>query len=188
VTVGANVASGSAPFAIAVDPTGRFAYVANQSGNSVAAFNINATTGALSIIGTTNVTAGNSPVAIAVDATGRFVFVANENDNAVQTYSIDFTSVALTNVSTTVAVPGTAPRAIALTAVGSAISLGTSPRSVTVDPAGGFVYAGNSDTTADSISGYCLNASTGALTSLGTATPAGTESQFGCHFRNHPMT
>jgi YVTN family beta-propeller protein len=49
---------------IAVDPTGQFAYVANEGSNTVSEYTINPTTGALTPIGT--VAAGIAPRSIAV--------------------------------------------------------------------------------------------------------------------------
>ena len=72
---------GVGPQSVAVDPTGKFAYVANEGcltslpGN-VSMYTINPTTGALTSIG--------SPVAtdfgadsVAVDPSGKFAYVAN---------------------------------------------------------------------------------------------------------------
>ena len=48
---------------------------------------------------------------------------------------------------------------------------GASPWSVTVDPSGRFAYVANGGL--DSISTFTINPSTGALTSVGAAVPAG---------------
>jgi DNA-binding beta-propeller fold protein YncE len=45
---GSPFPAGTVPFSVAVDPTGKFAYVAN--GNNVSGYTINATTGALTAI------------------------------------------------------------------------------------------------------------------------------------------
>jgi 6-phosphogluconolactonase (cycloisomerase 2 family) len=49
---------------VTVDPSGRFAYVANSSSNDVSAYTINASTGALTSIGS-NALAGTSPSSVA---------------------------------------------------------------------------------------------------------------------------
>ena len=49
---------------------------------------------------------------------------------------------------------------------------GPIPMSVSVDPSGRFAYVANSDS--DNVSAYTINASTGALTSIGAAVTAGT--------------
>ena len=59
------MAAGSTPVSIAVDPTGRFAYVTNDSSNDVSAYAINPITGALTSIGP-NVAAGTTPVPVTV--------------------------------------------------------------------------------------------------------------------------
>jgi YVTN family beta-propeller protein len=49
---------------IASDPTGKFAYVANRFSNTVSAYSINASTGALTSIGT--IAPGSYPHSIAI--------------------------------------------------------------------------------------------------------------------------
>ena len=60
---------------VVVHPSGKFAYVANCGSNDVSMYTINATTGALTSIGT--IAAGTSPVSMAVDPAGKFAYVAN---------------------------------------------------------------------------------------------------------------
>ena len=47
-----TIAAGKVPVSVAVDPSGKFAYVTNSSSNDVSMYTINATTGALTSIGT----------------------------------------------------------------------------------------------------------------------------------------
>jgi YVTN family beta-propeller protein len=54
-------------FPVVVDPSGKFAYVANENSNTVQIYVINPTTGALTSSGT--VTAGTAPSSIATVAT-----------------------------------------------------------------------------------------------------------------------
>jgi DNA-binding beta-propeller fold protein YncE len=146
-----------APVSVVVDPSGKFAFVANEGGfapTSISMFTIDPTTGALTSIGI--ITAASRAVSVAVDPTGKFVYVASESEpsgstGSVSTYSINASSGALT--STTM------------------IAAGTDPVSVAVDPLGGFVYVANSGS--NNVSMYTVNATTGAFTSLGTI-PAGT--------------
>ena len=58
-SVGPNVAAGGNPFSVTVDPTGRFAYVANAGSDDVSAYTINPTTGALTLVGTAAGTGAN---------------------------------------------------------------------------------------------------------------------------------
>src|SRR5258706_7872210 len=47
---GSPFAAGTHPFSVAVDPTGKFAYVANDGSNNVSGYTIDAATGALTTI------------------------------------------------------------------------------------------------------------------------------------------
>jgi 6-phosphogluconolactonase (cycloisomerase 2 family) len=155
------------PRSVAVDPSGRFAYVTNLGGplgSNISAYTVSATTGALTqivcppVAGCTgdNFAAGAGATSVTVDPTGRFAFVANSiagpGGNSVATHPI--------------AADGTLTQTAF---VNSAV--GASPRSVTVDPTGRFAYAANFGT--DNVSAYTINALTGALTSVGAAVAAG---------------
>jgi 6-phosphogluconolactonase (cycloisomerase 2 family) len=63
--VGTPVTAGTDPVSVAVDPTGRFAYVANFGSGNVSVYSINPTTGALTAVGT-SVGTGTCPVSIAL--------------------------------------------------------------------------------------------------------------------------
>lgn len=90
--------TGLGPSFVAVDPTGKFAYVTNFLSNDVSMYTINGTTGALASIGT--IAAGTGPVSVAVDPTGKFAYVANSGSNNVSMYSIDAATGALTLIGT----------------------------------------------------------------------------------------
>jgi 6-phosphogluconolactonase (cycloisomerase 2 family) len=47
-----TIAAGTLPKSVAVDPSGKFAYVANNFSNSISMYTVDATTGALTLIGT----------------------------------------------------------------------------------------------------------------------------------------
>jgi 6-phosphogluconolactonase (cycloisomerase 2 family) len=79
-----------------VDPSGKFAYVANDGGN-VSAYMINATTGALTEV-LPRAAAGTNPRSITVDSSGRFAYVANFGGN-VSTYTISAITGALTPIA-----------------------------------------------------------------------------------------
>ena len=136
---------------VVVHPSGKFAYAANGGGGStsVSMYTINATTGALTSIGT--ITTGGDPVSVAVDPAGRFVYVTNSSSNDVLMFTINATTGALTSVGT--------------------IAAGTDPVSVAVDPAGKFVYVTNSSS--NDVLMFTINATTGTLTSIGTITTGG---------------
>jgi len=141
-----------APWSIAVDPSGKFVYVANEGGlipTSVSILAINTTTGALASIGT--VAAGGRAVSVAVHPTDKSAYVTNSDSNAISMYTVDATTGALTSAGT--------------------IAAGTGPVSVAVDPMGKFAYVANSGSNDASM--YTINTTTGGLTSIGTI-PAGT--------------
>ena len=46
------IAAGTRPASVAIDPTGKFAYVTNSGSNSVSMYSIDDATGALTLIGT----------------------------------------------------------------------------------------------------------------------------------------
>jgi 6-phosphogluconolactonase len=71
---------------VAVDPTGKFAYVANLPDNTVSAYSIGADGSLTPVSGSPFVT-GNEPRSVAVDPTGKFAYVANERSATVSAYS-----------------------------------------------------------------------------------------------------
>ena len=144
------IAAGGIPDSVAVDPSGKFAYVTNSGSNDVSMYTIDATTGALASIGTGTIAAGTSPDSVAVDPAGKFAYVTNFNSNDVSMYTIDATTGALASIGS--------------------IAAGTSPFSVAVDPAGKFAYVANwtGSGTDGSVSMYTIDATTGVLTPTGT--------------------
>ena len=144
------------PSSVVVDPSGKFAYVPSGGGGfpfNVEMYNIDATTGALTSIG--SIAAGTDPVSLAVDPSGKFVYVVNENYGSagnVSMYAINATTGALASIGT--------------------IAAGTAPASVAVDPSGKFAYVTNSGS--NDVSMYTIEATTGTLISMGTIA-AGTD-------------
>jgi len=153
---------GDSPGSMAVDPSGKFVYVANPGDpwspdyGSVSMYSINATTGALTYTG---MLSGNCPglcfpSSVAVDPSGKFAYVASGGADFpfnVEMYTIDATTGALASIGT--------------------IAAGGYPQAVAVDPAGKFIYVATAGATAGSpgsVSMYAINAMTGALTSTGT--------------------
>ena len=124
----------------------QFAYVANAGNNTVSAYTVDATSGALAAVGTP-VKTGMSPHAIAETPERTFVFVANEGSNDISAFAVNFVSGALTPVP------------------GSPFPAGTAPRALECD--GGVLYVANAGT--DTVSAYGID-NTGALTSQGTFT------------------
>jgi 6-phosphogluconolactonase (cycloisomerase 2 family) len=144
-----NIATGtmtaeSSSDAIALDPTGAFAYVANAGSNNVSMYSVNATTGILTSAGT--IDAGTTPFAVAVDPSGKFAYVVNFKSNNVSMYTIDAATGALTSTGT--------------------IAAGTNPTTIAIHPSGKFAYVTNS--ASNDVSIYSIDATTGALTLIGT--------------------
>jgi YVTN family beta-propeller protein len=152
---------------VAVDPSGKFAYVANwgegDTAGSISTYTVNGTTGALTSAGT--IFAGCpglgcgllGPWSVVVHPSGKFVYVANEagfSPTTVAMFTIDGTTGALTSIGT-------------VTAGGRAFA-------VAVDSAGKFAYVATESGPPDVVSMYTINGTTGALTSIGTIA-AGTD-------------
>ncbi len=150
---------GGEPFSVTVDPTGQFLYAADPGFNSVSAFTINVSTGALTAVAGSPFAAGTGPTIVRANPTGSFLYVMNKSSNDVWTYSIKASSGALSVVERI----GTRTNPFSF-----ALSRGVTP--VTYVPK--FAYAANF--TSNDMSAYTINASTGALTSVGPNVAAGT--------------
>ena len=194
VSIAAGVSTGSQPYGIACDPTGRYAYCVSRSANTVSMFSIGAT-GALTSIATA-VATGVGPYFIACDPSGRFVYVTGGGANTVSMFAIGSTG-ALTSIGADVTT-GVAPYKIAcdptgkyvytanaggstvsmfsigangaLTSIGAAVAAGASCFGIACDPTGKYVYTANIG--ANTVSMFAIG-STGALTSIGAAVAAG---------------
>ena len=135
----------SEPDGIAVDPAGKFIYVSNGNGNDVAALVIDTKTGALTTVKGSPFAGGSSPSGVAITPTGKFVFVANNESGNVWVYSVA-TSGALKPVK------------------GSPFVTVAHPSGIAVDPTGKFAYVASAGYgESGKVSGYSINATTGAL-------------------------
>jgi hypothetical protein len=110
---GSPFAAGRGPFSVAVDPTGKFAYVANLVDHNVSAYSIG-TNGALTPVTGSPFAAERGPRSVAVDPTGKFAYVANSGDNNVSAYSIGAGG-ALTQLTTSPFAAGSSPTSVAIT-------------------------------------------------------------------------
>jgi 6-phosphogluconolactonase (cycloisomerase 2 family) len=159
---GSPFAGGSSPMSITIDSTGKFAYTANNAGDA-SAYAIDAGTGALTVVAGSPFKAGSGPFSISVDPRGnlgyqlnnvsrKFAYVANNASNDISAFTFDPNTGALT------ALPGS-PYAAGLNPTGSAI-----------DPSGTFLYVANANggvvPGANNVSGYVIDANTGALTPI----------------------
>jgi 6-phosphogluconolactonase len=144
---GSPFAAGNGANFVAVDPRGKFAYVANSVDDTVSGYTIDPTTGALMPF-TSSPVSTTSPFSVAVDPSGKFAYVANfTNSGTVSGFTIDPASGALTPFTS------------------SPVSAGAEPDRLAVDPSGKFVYVGNfsSSTAPSTVSGFTINPATGAL-------------------------
>jgi hypothetical protein len=140
---GSPFAAGNFPVSVAVDPTGKFAYVVNRNDSNVSAYRISADGSLTQLCGSPFAT-GSLPVTVAVDPTGKFAYVTNGDNASVSAYRIGADG-SLTQLS------------------GSPFAAGALPASVAVDPTGKFAYVTNGDNA--SVSAYRIGAD-GSLTQL----------------------
>lgn len=95
-------ANGEWPVSMAVDPAGRFLFVANYNFATVRAYQIDQETGALTQAPGSPFAAGTIPQSVTVDLSGRFVYIANgyrNGNGTVSAYAIDPSTGTLTPVS-----------------------------------------------------------------------------------------
>src|SRR5260221_14281024 len=64
--------AGYMPHSVAVDPTGKFAYVANGGSNNVSGYRIDRSTGALDPVPGSPFAAGSGPISVAISPLGPF--------------------------------------------------------------------------------------------------------------------
>jgi len=153
--VSSDTTSGDVPFGLALDPADGFLYESDQYYSILA--------GALTAKGSPGLGLAG-PYAFAVFPTGGYFYVT---DNSISPGTVN--AYAYSNTGAVSAVTGTG------LAVATA-TVGVNPESVAVDPQGRFLYvanAGDGTTTVGSVSGFKIQAGTGALTSVGAATPSG---------------
>jgi 6-phosphogluconolactonase (cycloisomerase 2 family) len=129
----ASVPAGGTPASVAVDPLGKYVYAVNQKSGAptVSQYAIGAHGALTPIAAATPVVTGAFPISVAVDTTGKYVYVASETTASIWQYAIGSDG-SLTGIADSVS---------GLTQVPTT---GTStPTSIAVDPAGGFIYVGS---------------------------------------------
>ena len=145
--------AGNVPLALSANPAGTFLYAANAADNSVSAFAIDQSSGALTPLSTSPIALPTSPEDLKVDALGRFLFVAMP-DGTISVFTINSNTGQLSNrLDFGPSNPGGQPSAIA------------------VEKTGRFLYV------LDNLPGvepFSIDPSSGALTPLSTpASPPG---------------
>jgi 6-phosphogluconolactonase (cycloisomerase 2 family) len=147
---------GGRPTSAAADPAGNFLYVTSNNDANVAAFSINAATGALTLVPGSPYPVTNDAASLTVAPSGKFVYVVSGSGT-----SDDNLSVFKINTTTG-----------ALTLVDSAFSAGLNPSSVTLDSEGNILYVtnlgdfGTPEPNSNEVWTYSLNSSTGVPTLL----------------------
>jgi len=136
---------------LAVDSSGKFVYASNATGNQLATFSINQSSGRLTAIGSPiSFPAGALPRGIAADSAGH-LYVALAGAGAIAQYTINSTTGALSG--------------------GATIVSGTGTQQLAINPAGTFLFASNFN--GGTVSAFTINAGAGALTANGSVTLSG---------------
>ena len=150
---GSPYATGTSPTWVAADSSGRFLYVVSGTDKTISAYAIDPGYGRLTpIAGSPFSTVG--AYGMAIDPTGRFLYATYDvsaNAGYVSGFAIDPSTGALSPI------------------LGSPFATGIDPNNVSADPSGRFLYVaniGNGSTGSDTISGYAIDPTTGALTPL----------------------
>lgn len=140
--LGSDIISGDLRIRVFFQP--RFLYSANSGNGTVSAFNIDATTGALALIGSYG--AGTGPRTVVIHPSGKFAYLTNTNSGNISAYNIDQPSGALTNLAA------------------SPYSTSVNPYGASIDPQGRFLYIGHENAAVAGVSGYTIDQASGALT------------------------
>jgi 6-phosphogluconolactonase (cycloisomerase 2 family) len=112
LSAGTSTATGSAPLAIASEPTGRFLYTADSGSSTVSGFTVDQSSGALAPLASGPVATGSHPISVIADYSGKYLLVLSDTSKALLSYSIDPTTGVLTPVGT--AATGVSPKGISI--------------------------------------------------------------------------
>ncbi len=136
------------PFAIAVTPTGNFAYATSTGDDSVQVFSISAGT----LTSGNEYSTGQTPHAVAISPNGLYLYVANYTDGSVSQFTINGDG------SVTAMSPSAVP---------SGADKGSQPTSIAFDPSGTYLYVTNNGD--DSVTQFSYLGTNGMLNNLGDA-------------------
>jgi 6-phosphogluconolactonase len=106
------VTTGSGPSSITIDPTGKYAYIADLDESAISQYLV--ATGTLEGLNPPKIPTGGQPTSIALDRTGHYAYVVSHSGNAVWQYSITANGT-LTPISPATVVTGSGPDNIAIT-------------------------------------------------------------------------
>jgi 6-phosphogluconolactonase len=148
-----STGAGATPTSVSIHQSGKFVYVSNTNAapapSSIAAFQLNPTTGALTPVAGSPFSTGGTVAAVGtVDPSGKFLFVTNTGTNSIQAFAIDQATGVLTPVP------------------GSPFATAAQPAPLVIDPSGKYLYSAN--TGGNSVSSFAINATTGALSLVNT--------------------
>lgn len=149
-----EVTPGHGPRHMAFHPSGKFAYVITEIGNTVTAFDYDAATGGLAAIqDISTLPAGHTEVShtadIHVHPSGRFLYGSNRGHDSIAIFAVDGVTGQLSPLG--------------FESVG-----GENPRNFAVDPTGAFLYAANGNT--DNIVAFRIDPDSGQLQATGHVT------------------
>jgi DNA-binding beta-propeller fold protein YncE len=171
------VAAGETPIALAIDPGGKFLFVANQgtsadvTSGTISVFSVSGTS-LTQVSGSPFPTevvgdvSGTGPTALAVSPVGNYLYVANSFSNTVQSFSYDASSGALTLITTYTA--GVNPSGLAFSrcaGITSSTATGSCPAAD-----GNNLFVSNSGSNNVSIFSACIQVSGTCASPNGTLT------------------
>jgi 6-phosphogluconolactonase len=149
----AHVPPGTGPRHLAFHPSGKYAYLANELGNSVIVCQYNQTTGKVTpgrtqptVPSGSTSTVRNYPAEVVVSPDGAFVYVSNRGHDSVARFAVGSAGATLTLLD---AVPAG----------------GANPRHISLDPTATLLFSANQDS--NTVTVFRRNTTTGALTSTG---------------------
>lgn len=145
------IATGAAPRALAIDASGRFAYVAASGSSELYTYAIDQTTGALSEVANSRVAIGNSFGGLTLDRDGRFVYSFDPAAGTITVFALDANTGAPTQIG------------------GSPFAAGTNIALLALHPNGRFIYARRGVPTQDTANGiavFAIDGTTGALSEI----------------------
>jgi 6-phosphogluconolactonase len=149
----AKVPAGQGPRHLAFHPNGRYAYIANELGNSVIVAAYDPASGVLSpgkpqttLTAPPKAGVRNYPGEIVVSADGRFVYLSNRGADNAAVFAVGDDGASLKLLANT--------------------PVGKNPRYIGLDPTGSFLFSANQDSA--TVTSYRVDKATGLLTAVGT--------------------
>ena len=117
---GSPFAAGQEPVALAVEPTGHYAYVANAGSSDISAYRIHHQSGALSALPGSPFKTAKRPLDLTVHPSGRWLFVASRDAAQISVYGIEAGLGALTRAVQELKLP-VPPKSLRLDAEGDTL-------------------------------------------------------------------